>query len=315
MNAAPVPDWLRAVLEQETGDSLDYLARHSHSFRYAARFLTPPYDTRVADVYAFCRFTDDLVDRAEETDPGILRERLEQWRALASSVYRGIPAGLPLLDRPLLEMARCRIPFAYASSLIDGVAMDLAPRAYESLEELEEYTYRVASVVGLWLTELVGERDPWMLARARDLGHAMQITNILRDVGDDWRMGRLYLPRDVLRRHGIAEADLEAFARGTPPTARWKNAMEELIASAEQRYARALEAVHHLPGFFQRPILVSALVYRDIHGSLRRNGHDNFTRRARTSLARKAWLGVKARVLLWRAARAGRTRSSQTVPA
>src|SRR5690606_6945429 len=110
----------------------------------------------------------------------------------------------------------------YAAELIEGVGMDLedgeaaeqpsqnsAPkRRYTTLTELDVYSYRVASVVGLWLTRLVGVHDEQVLARAADLGHAMQLTNILRDVGEDWRNGRLYLPLDVLARHGITEGDI-----------------------------------------------------------------------------------------------------------
>lgn len=304
----PLPDWL-ARSGDAAEDAMQYLARHSHSFRYAARYLPPPLDRRVAEMYAFCRFTDDLVDRADaDESPAALRIRLHSWRTLAEAAHAGYASGLPLLDRAMGEMGRRGIPFKYASELIEGVGMDLAPRRYADWEDLEVYAYRVASVVGLWMTELAGEKDPWMLERAADLGAAMQITNIARDVGEDWRGGRLYLPLDLLARHEIGDADLDRLASGGADAAlkaRWSAVMEAVMERAEALYARALPAIFRLPEGFRRPILVSALVYRDIHTALRKNGCENFARRARTTLPRKMWLGLRAQSML-RAAGAGR---------
>jgi phytoene synthase len=293
-----IPAWLQAFAPSLASESsMEYLARHSHSFRYAARFLPKPYDLLVADVYAFCRFTDDLVD-GSTLPVSELRARLADWRRLAQAAHAGTPCGFDLLDRPLLEMGRRGIPWEYAEALIDGVAMDLEPRRFATVSELDVYSYRVASVVGLWLTRLVGIDDARVLARAADLGHAMQLTNILRDVGEDWAVGRLYLPLDILARHGMSEEDLaQALGRadGTIPDG-WKAAMEEMMAVAEARYRRALEAVPELPGFFRVPVAVSGLVYRDIHTAIRRNAYDNLRQRAHTSRSRKVWLGLKARL-------------------
>jgi phytoene synthase len=337
-SAPSLPAWLLEKADTLGSESsMEYLARHSHSFRYAARFLPAPYDQLVADVYAFCRFTDDLVDDDHGTPATELRARLNDWKRLAERAHAGTPCGFALLDLPLLEMGQRGIPFDYAAELIEGVAMDLSfessdrsarahglerargtagaqsetssptpasPR-YATLSELDRYSYRVASVVGLWLTRLVGVHDAQVLERAADLGHAMQLTNILRDVGEDWRNGRLYLPQDVLARHGITEGDIDRAARndrgaGLPPG--WSAAMEDLMAAADVRYERSFEAVRALPSFFRVPVAVSGLVYRDIHTVIRRNGHDNLTRRAHTSKLRKLWLGVKARLWLARGA-------------
>ena len=304
----PLPEWLNQA-RPAAQEAMEYLALNSHSFRYAARFLPAPLDQRVAEMYAFCRFTDDLVDCADLSEtPASLRIRLDSWRRLAEASHAGHPSGLPLLDRAMGEMGRRDIPFTYASELIEGVGMDLTPSRYPDWEALEVYTYRVASVVGLWMTELAGEKDPWMLARAADLGAAMQLTNIARDVGEDWRNGRLYLPLDLLARHGVDDADLDRMAAEggkAEVTPRWRAVMAELMERAEAHYARALPAIFKLPATFRRPILVSALVYRDIHTALRKNGCENFARRARTTLARKMWLGLRAQLML-RAARAGR---------
>lgn len=298
-NQSSLPAWLRAQSDTlSTETSMEYLARHSHSFRYAARFLPPPFDTHVADVYAFCRFTDDLVDGSTLPVPE-LRARLSDWRRLAQQAHRGVPTGFALLDRPLIDMGRRGIPFDYASELIAGVAMDLEPRRYATLAELDLYSYRVASVVGLWLTRLVGVNDPQVLKRAADLGHAMQVTNILRDVGEDWAVGRLYLPLDVLARHGVREEDLaESMASASVDSLPlgWQGAMEELMSLADARYWSAFGAIPALPRFFRVPVAVSGLVYRDIHTAIRRNRYDNLRCRAHTSRTRKLWLGLKARM-------------------
>jgi 15-cis-phytoene synthase len=295
-----VPRWLKNLAAQEwTGNSMGYLARHSHSFRYAARFLPPPYDSRIADIYAFCRFTDDLVDRAEGIAGVTLELRLREWKSLAWLAYNGIATDLPMLDKPLGEMGRLNIPFRYASELIDGVGMDLTLHRYTSLPDLEVYTYRVAGVVGQWLTELVGIRDAKVLTYAADLGHAMQLTNILRDVGEDSRTGRIYLPLALLAKHQISPNDIACCAVGSksiPET--WPKLIEEVMALAEEKYQSALKGIPYLPDFFQKPILTATLVYRDIHRSLRNNGYDNFTQRAYTSKLRKVFLGLKAQFSL-----------------
>jgi phytoene synthase len=173
--------------------------------------------------------------------------------------------------------------------------MDIHPRRYRTLEELREYSYRVASVVGGWLTELFGIHDPWVLERAFALGHAMQLTNILRDVGEDLRVGRLYLPEDLLESNGVDRDFLEAKSRSSSPMfPGYRKVLEELMASAEEDYRRAFEAIPLLPGFFQGPVAVAARVYEGIHEEIRRNGFDNLTRRARTSLPRKLLLGMVA---------------------
>jgi phytoene synthase len=162
--------------------------------------------------------------------------------------------------------------------------------------------------VGGWLTELFGIRDPWVLDRAFALGQAMQLTNILRDVGEDLRMGRLYLPEDLMAHYGIDRDLLEAKARnGSPAFPGYQRLVEALIAEAESDYELAFEAIPALPSFFQGPVAVAASVYRGIHEEIRRNGYDNLSRRARTSFPRKMVLGAQG---LWALKRAS-TRQNQ----
>jgi phytoene synthase len=276
---------------------LDYLAKNSRSFRVAAALLRGPERERVARVYAWCRFTDDLVDRASL--PVGAAEQLDRWMDRSRAAYIGLPSGVPLVDRVMGEMAERRIPFAYAEELGVGVRSDLRFEPFADLDALRVYTRRVAGTVGCWLTELHGERDPWMLDRAAILGEAMQLTNILRDVGEDWDQGRVYLPLDLLGRNGIEPADIGAMQRGEMPIGLpYQRAIEEMIQVAEAGYRLAWQAIPHLPSSFRRAAAVAARVYEGIHGAIRRNAYDNLRRRAATSPARK--LGLAALGLVGR---------------
>jgi phytoene synthase len=291
-----LPEWLARVSGL---DPIGYLARHSRSFRFATRFMAGKEARRIAEIYAFCRFTDDLVDRDEGVPAGELEARLDRWEALAEAAYSGAPTGSPVLDGPIGSMGRAGIPFAYARALIEGMRMDLRPRRYATLAELEVYTYRAAGTVGQWLAERAGVTGAWALARAADLGHAMQLTNILRDVGEDLGRGRIYLPLDLMAKHGLSERDLEGSAAwaGDPPAA-YRALIEEMMDLAESRYQRAFQAIPALPRSFQRPVFVAALVYRGIHAAIRRNGYDNIGKRGRTGAGDKLAIAFKATWML-----------------
>lgn len=295
-----IPDWIAMRLRQiPVTDPIAYLAGNSRSFRFAARFLPGKEARQVAEIYAFCRFTDDLVDVSEGVPAEELSARLSEWEQLARLAHAGVTTGIPILDGPLGRTGRMEVGFGYAQALFDGMRMDIHPRRYANMEELEAYAYRVAGSLGQWLTELAGVHDAWALARAADLGRAMQLTNILRDVGEDWRHGRLYLPLDVMARHGFGPDALGAAAEwgGEPPLA-WRSLMEELMGDAERHYRSALQGIPSLPGYFQRPVLVAALSYREIHVALRQNGYDNIGRRAIASPASKLAIGCRALWLL-----------------
>jgi phytoene synthase len=245
----------------------------------------------VATLYAFCRFTDDLTDEPGGADRHERERQLDRWLALARRAHGGETTGVALVDRAMSDMASAGVPFRHVEELVEGMRMDLQPRMYRDLEELDLYLYRVASVVGIWLSGLFGVRDRALLARAADLGRAMQLTNILRDVGEDWRRGRLYLPLEDLRERGLTPADLGAMARGDAPVLPgYVELLEFLMAEAEERYEAALSVVPDLPSSYQRPVAVAAWVYRGIHDEIRRNGYDNLRRRAYTGPVRKAWL-------------------------
>lgn len=268
-----------------------YFGHHSKSFRFSAWLFPREQRKAIAGVYAFCRFTDDLVDETE-ADVDVARERVEAWRALARAAFEGERTGIPLLDVVMGRMADRGAPFHYIDDLLDGVAMDLEPLNFETLEDLGVYTYRVAGVVGGWITEQFGLHDPELLSRAYSLGHAMQLTNILRDVGEDWRRDRLYLPRRLLLEYGVGvEGVGRVAAEGAPVPAAWGDLMESLMLVADHHYDRAFEAIPSLPTYYARPVAVAARVYQGIHEAIRQNHYDNGTLRAYTSLWRKTRLG------------------------
>ena len=280
-----------------TGDLRGYFARNSRSFSFAARFFPAHASQQVARVYAWCRVTDDLVDRAEGEGETALEAVLDEWVELSRHAYNGRPTGLELLDRVMGEMAEARVPFAYAAELGEGMRMDLRRETYPTAAALRLYTYRVASVVGLWLTELFDVHDAATLQRAAALGHAMQLTNILRDVGEDGRAGRIYLPAELMARHGVTAGALaEMRDGGGAISPGYSSLVEELMRDAEADYALAFGAIPRLPLFAQRPVAVAAHVYRGIHGAIRRNGYDNLRLRARTTAPEKAVLAARA---LW----------------
>ncbi|CAN5734960.1 hypothetical protein BH23GEM8_BH23GEM8_18390 [soil metagenome] len=267
-----------------------YLAVNSLSFRFATRFFSREDEARVARVYAYCRCTDDLVD-----DPGVDRVTaaalLDEWITLSRRAYAGKPTGIAFLDTVMGEMATAGVPLHYAEELVEGMRMDLQGSRYGSLSELRVYTYRVASVVGLWISELFGVHDPATLQRAAAMGHAMQLTNIIRDVGEDLRAGRCYLPGDLMLRYGLDEAKLRE-AMELPDG--YAGLVEEMISATEASYRVGFEGIRELPRTLRLPVAVAARVYRGILREVRRNEYDNLNRRARTSGPRKAALAAQA---------------------
>jgi len=293
-----------------------YFARHSRSFSFAARLFAPEERRRVREIYAWCRFTDDLVD--ETSAPGVEQHRtLDAWAAICGAAYDGEATGIPLADAVMGDMAGRRIPFDLASELIEGVRMDVEPRIYRTMDELRLYTHRVASVVGAWLTYSFGVRDSRVIERAHALGHAMQLTNIIRDVGEDLGRGRLYLPADRMAAHGVSrETLLDARARarnGRGVGAAYSGLLEELMGIADAAYADAYEGMPHLPASFQRAVAVAAQVYQGIHEQVRANGYDNLNLRAHTSLPAKVVLARRGYGRL-RAGRRGRLKRHPAAP-
>ena len=275
-----------------------YLSQHGRSFWMAAQLIPQPHRAQLAGVYAYCRYTDDLLDHAT-CERGDLLRILDRWEALSREAYRGGNTGVELLDVVIGQMASQQVPFAYVEGMMRAMRADVTGDRYENLKQLQGYCHDVASVVGLWLTELFGVRDPWALERAGRLGVAMQLTNIARDVGEDWERGRMYLPQTMLDAHGVTDGMIGALRRGDAPIpASYANMLEELMTFAERDYAIARETMGSLPAFFRPSVAVASSVYRGIHDAIRANGYDSIRKRAvvsdrdKLALARAGWSGT-----------------------
>ncbi|MBN1774708.1 MAG: phytoene/squalene synthase family protein [Deltaproteobacteria bacterium] len=258
------------------------LREGSKTFHAAARLLPSRLRPPVVAAYAFCRVADDAIDGAESPADGLaaLRERLD-------GIYAGAPDDHPV-DRAFAAVARgFRIPRAVPEALLEGFLWDVEGRRYETAGELRAYAARVAAAVGVLVTLIMGERRPPVLARACDLGVAMQLTNIARDVGEDARHGRVYLPLDWLREAGI---DPEAFPRSPTFGPALGALVERLLAEADDLYQRAAPGIPLLPADCRPAIRAARLIYADIGRVIRKADHDSVTRRAFTTRRRKLWL-------------------------
>ncbi|HET9454067.1 MAG TPA: phytoene/squalene synthase family protein [Gemmatimonadaceae bacterium] len=279
-----------------------YMAHHSRSFRLASLVLPAPDRERIERVYAWCRFTDNLADAPPSgTSRGDADQALREWLELSQRAYWGEFTNIVVLGTVMREMRDAGAPFALARTLVEGVRSDLTFRPFPSIVELRDYTFSVASVVGLWLCHLFGVREPWMLSRASALGHAMQLSNILRDVGEDLADGRVYLPLDHLATRGLSARDLADYASGRRPIDDpYRSVIESLMQRASDDYALTREAISHLPRPFGRAVAVAASVYEGLHDAIRANGYDNFRYRARVGLGRKLVVGSRAVLTLRR---------------
>ena len=254
----------------------------SRSF-FAASRLLPAHVRRPAfGLYAFCRLSDDVVDLEGGSAPALARLRQRLTRA-----HRGQP--LPAFaDRALAEVLRAHaIPLEVPAALLEGLEWDAQGRRYQTLDDLQSYAARVAGAVGVMMTLIMGVRAPQALARACDLGAAMQLTNIARDVGEDARAGRVYLPLDWLDEAGV---DVEAFLADPTPTPEVRLVTARLLDEAQRLYARARAGVAELPVRCRPAILAAATIYADIGREVAEAGFDSITRRARVSGARKLQL-------------------------
>jgi len=284
---------MRAILDRMDGGAVH---AHGGSFRHALRLFPPPHRARVRRLYAWCRCADELADGPEPERAGVDRAAcLGLWLRLSRRAYGGDRSGIPAVDGAMEDMAAGGVPFRYAEELVEGVRRDLRFSPPATVGELDRYAWRVASVVGLWMTELFGIRDPWRLRRAAELSRAMQLTNSLRDGGEDWRQGRVYLPLRELARRDLSPADIGRLAEGSRPLPEgYVDLVEWLMARAERGYRAALDAVPSLPRHFRRPVAVAAFVYRGIHDEIRAAGHDNLGPPPSPSRPRRVALGLEA---------------------
>lgn len=253
----------------------------SRTFLAASRLLPGAVRDPACALYAFCRLADDAVDA--DADRGGT-EAVELLRRRLAAIYRGQPADIAA-DRALAVVVRCfDIPAGWPEALIEGFDWDRRGRRYRSLDELLDYAMRVAGTVGAMMAAIMGARSHEAVARACELGCAMQLSNIARDVGEDARMGRVYLPLDWLAEAGI---DVEAFVARPAHTPALGAVVERLLGVADGLYERAASGIALLPTACRPGIEAARVLYREIGHQVRRNGLDSVSRRAVVSPRRK----------------------------
>jgi phytoene synthase len=276
-------------------------AAGSKSFYFCTRFFPTDLARSAHAVYWFCRTTDDIVDEAE--CPREARVKLGEWESAVHDGYRGIAPESPILKAFFDAARRHSIPAEYPLELIAGCRMDLERVRYKTFDELRVFCYRVASTVGLMMSKVIGFRDPSLeergLRHAVELGIAMQLTNILRDVGEDLGMERIYLPQEEMAEFGYTETKLRASAVDDA----FVRLIEYQMSRARSFYAAAEPgiAMLHPRGAFS--VRLASDVYRGILAEIARNRYDVFSKRAVVPASRKYQLmagALAGRYAFWR---------------
>ena len=262
------------------------LCTGSRSFHAASLLLPRRISEPATALYSFCRDADDLIDGGGNTDAAIstLRHRLDL-------AYLGTP--LPIAaDRAFARtVARLNIPRTLPEALIEGFQWDASGRTYETLGDLQAYSARVAGTVGAMMTVIMGVRETGALARACDLGVAMQLTNIARDVGEDARAGRLYLPLTWMRDAGLEPG---AWLRAPCISDALRSVVERLLDVAGTLYTRSEAGIAALPLDCRPGITAARVLYSEIGNEVRRLEYDSVTRRAGVPASRKLTVLAKS---------------------
>jgi len=258
-------------------------ASSGSSFYYSFLFLPPERRRAITALYAFCREVDDVVD--EGVDPQVAAAKLAWWRAEVANLFAGRPQH-PVTRALQPHLESFAITAERLNQIIDGMEMDLRQTRYLDWRALERYCYHVASVVGLLAAGIFGYRDARTLEYAKNLGIAFQLTNIIRDVGEDARKNRVYLPVEDLQRFGVPAADILQ-AKETPA---FRSLMEFQAERARGYYQSAMSALPLEDRRAQRPGLIMAAIYRTLLDEIQREGFQVLTRRTSLTPLRKFWI-------------------------
>lgn len=266
------------------------VAESGTSFYYAFLFLPPEKRQAIHALYAFCREVDDVVDECE--DPTVAMAKLNWWRKEVALLETS--PGEPQPTHPVMialkeVRAHFDLPLEYFNEIIDGMAMDLEFSRYPDFKALSLYCYRVAGVVGLLSAEIFGVTDRKTLRYATELGTALQLTNIIRDVGEDARRGRIYIPVDELQQFNVPAADI-MHARETPE---FRTLMAFQAERARGYYASALEILPVTDRSAQRPGLIMAAVYRTLLDEIVQDGFQVLKQKTALPPIRKLWIALK----------------------
>ncbi len=258
-------------------------AASGSSFYFSFLFLEPPRRKAITALYAFCREVDDVVD--ECPDPALARTKLAWWRGEVEALYQGRPSH-PVTQALTASLQKFSLPQEQLQEVIDGMEMDLEQASYADFKALHLYCYRVASVVGLLAAEIFGYQDRQTLKYAHDLGLAFQLTNIIRDVGEDARRGRIYLPQDELQRFGVTADNLRHARYGD----NFSRLMAFQIERAREMYRQAFAQLPAKDRKAQRAGLIMAAIYQATLDEIVRDGYRVLDQRISLPPLRKLWL-------------------------
>jgi phytoene synthase len=261
-------------------------AASGSSFYYSFLFLPPERRRAITALYAFCREVDDVVD--ESVDPQLAATKLAWWRLEVANLFAGKPQH-PVSRALLPCLEKYSISQEHLGEIIDGMEMDLTQTRYLDWAGLERYCYRVAGVVGLLAASIFGYRDARTLDYAKNLGIAFQLTNIIRDVGEDARKNRIYLPMEDLKRFGVPAADL----LNANETEDFRKLLAFEVARANEFYEKAFQLLPAADRRAQRPGLIMAAIYRALLDEIQSDGFHVLTARTSLTPLRKFWIAWK----------------------
>lgn len=269
------------------------IKKGSKTFHFSSRFMSRERRNAFYSIYAFCRHTDDLIDD-NAGKPKLQRMLIRDWKRRLLEAYRTGSSTDPVLQPFVHIMKKHDIPMHYPLELIRGVSMDIGKNEYGTFTELRRYCYRVASVVGLMLMRTLGIENA---RRSRNcaikLGIAMQLTNILRDVGEDARMGRVYFPKDELARFGLSISDILSFRK----TESLIEFLRFQVARARSYYEEALRGLAMIHKEVRIVIALALTLYREILCVIEENGYEVFAKRAYVNTFRK--IGLYFRLIVF----------------
>jgi phytoene synthase len=259
------------------------------SFYYSFLFLPPERRRAITALYAFCREVDDTVDEA--TDGSVARIKLAWWRTEVSKMYAGTPTH-PVMLALQPHIAVYKLEEQHLQAIVDGMEMDLDQSRYLDYPGLQRYCWHVAGVVGILSASIFGYTIPQTLAYAEKLGLAFQLTNIIRDVGDDARKGRIYLPVNELQQFGVTANDLLKLQHSD----KFEALMAFQAKRAQAIYDEALALLPKEDRRAQRPGLMMASIYRTLLDEIQRDGYHVLNQRISLTPLRKLWLAWKTYV-------------------
>lgn len=273
----------------------DKAAASGSSFYYSFRFLPDDRRRAITALYAFCREVDDVVDECH--DENIARTKLAWWRGEVGKLYAAKPEH-PVMQALQPHVSAFALPQAQLEEIIDGMAMDLDIPRYASFDDLRLYCHRVAGVVGQLAARIFGFQDEATLLYAEELGLAFQLTNIIRDVGEDARRGRIYLPVDELQQYGVPAADIQQYKESDA----FARLMAFQISRAEEHYQKAWQLLPAGDRKTQRPGLLMAAIYRATLAEIKLDGPQKvLNQRLSLTPIRKLWLAWKTWTFGYRA--------------